>query len=760
MKKKWLVSILLVGFMLGVVVTPAFADGIIIPDDCGGVQCTEILPLEQLGIKYHHVTVTIDNQVAVTHVDQAFYNPNDWTIEGTYIFPLPIDAAVSNFVLWIDGQPVQGQVLEANQARQTYEQIVAQMRDPAILEYVGRGAIQARVFPIAPGEERRIELEYTQVLTAQAGLVQYTYPLNTEKFSVNPLDSVSVTVSINSDESIRAIYSPSHEIAISQQGTHGAVASYEASNVTPDTDFMLFYSIGESEAFHLFTYKDPTDAMDPNGFFLLLLAPRPEIGDAIVAKDVLLVLDRSGSMDGEKFRQAQQAAIYILQNLNEGDRFNVISFNTAVDSFAAELQSTDAVSDAVDWVGQWGAAGSTDINRALLEAAGMAGAERLTYIIFLTDGLPTEGVIDTTSILQNFDRTASGNIRLFVFGVGYDVDTFLLDSLAQEHHGLSKYVTEGMELDEVLSDFYNGISSPVMTDLQLDFGGLQVYDLYPQPLPDLFVNGQIIIVGRYEGGGKYGITLSGEVNGVRQVFHFNDQKFTRNSSLEENSMNQIPRLWATRKIGYLLNEIRLQGASQELIDQVVNISVHYGIVTPYTSYLVTEPAILSSTDREQIAQDTYNQVMSTPSAPTSGMGAVGKAAGEGALSQAEVAPTMAQEAASVVKVIGSKTFVSQNGIWTDTTYDLNTMHTQKIVFLSEEYFNLAAEHTDLASAFALGQKVIVVFEGQAYEIITGDPATSTLPIADARTSDELNVVLQQQCLGWLVPFFFQPIGIH
>jgi hypothetical protein len=130
------------------------------------------------------------------------------------------------------------------------------------------------------------------------------------------------------------------------------------------------------------------------------------------------------------------------------------------------------------------------------------------------------------------------------------------------------------------------------------------------------------------------------------------------------------------------------------------------------------------------------------------------------LSQAEVAPTMAQEAASVVKVIGSKTFVSQNGIWTDTTYDLNTMHTQKIVFLSEEYFNLAAEHTDLASAFALGQKVIVVFEGQAYEIITGDPATSTLPIADARTSDELNVVLQQQCLGWLVPFFFQPIGIH
>ncbi len=752
MKTKLIVTMFIVVLALGFFARPVFADGIIIPDECGGVECTEILPMEQLSIKYHHVTVTIDDQVAVTHVDQVFFNPNDWVIEGTYIFPLPLDATVSDFILWIDGEPVQGQVLEAEQARQTYEQIVAQMRDPALLEYIGRGAIQARVFPIAPGEERRIELEYTQVLTATDGLVQYTYPLNTEKFSVTPLESVSVSVSINTSQPIRAIYSPSHEIAVSQPDSTNAVASFEASNVTPDTDFNLLYSIGENEAFHLFTYRNPTDSTDPDGFFLLLLAPEPEIGDAIIAKDVLLVLDQSGSMDGEKFRQAQEAAIYIVQNLNEGDRFNVVSFNTMVNAFTSELQGTGSAHDAVTWIQGLGAAGSTDINRALLEAAGMAGEERPTYIIFLTDGLPTEGVIESNSILANFADSATDNIRLFVFGVGYDVDTFLLDSLAQEHHGLSKYVTEGMQLDEILSDFYAGISTPVLTNLELDFNDLQTYDIYPQPLPDLFAGGQIVIVGRYIHGGSIDVTLSGEINGERQQFHFPDQRFTADSRDEEGAMNQIPRLWATRKIGYLLNEIRLQGASQELIDQVVNISVRYGIVTPYTSYLVTEPAILSSAEREQIAEDTFNQIQMTPSAAPSGMGAVGKAQDEGAMSQAEVAPGVWEDANTVVKVIGSKTFVLQEGVWTDTTYDPSTMQTEQIEFLSEDYFELAAERQDIAAALALGENVIVVIDGQAYEVTSNEGSAQTDGSTEVEVESSMSIdAMVGVCLRFGIP---------
>jgi Ca-activated chloride channel family protein len=305
----------------------AFADGIIIPDPpvCDPGPCPPvIIPMDQLVIRYHHVTISIQDQLAVTHVDQVFYNPNDWTIEGTYIFPIPNDAAVSGFTLWVDGKPVEGQILDATQARQTYEQIVSSMRDPALLEYIGRGAVQARIFPIEPQSERRIELEYTQALPAEGGLVRYIYPLNTEKFSATPIESVTISVDIQSSTPIRAVYSPSHEIGISRESDRHVVVGYEAANVLPNTDFALYYSLGETEAFHLLTYRDPTDSSVPDGFFLVLLAPRINTIDQVIPKDLILVLDRSGSMDGEKFQQAQQATRYILDSLNQGDRFNII----------------------------------------------------------------------------------------------------------------------------------------------------------------------------------------------------------------------------------------------------------------------------------------------------------------------------------------------------------------------------------------------------------------------------------------------------
>jgi Ca-activated chloride channel family protein len=504
----------------------AFADGIIVPDPpiCDPGPCPPvIIPMDQLVIRYHHVTISIQDQLAVTHVDQIFYNPNDWTIEGTYIFPIPDDAAVSGFTLWVDGQPVEGQVLDATQARKTYEQIVSSMRDPALLEYIGRGAVQARIFPIDPQSERRIELEYTQALPAEGGLVRYTYPLNTEKFSAMPIESVTISVDIQSSIPIRAVYSPSHEVGVSRESDHHVVVGYEAANVLPNTDFALYYSLGETEAFHLLTFRDPSDSSDPDGFFLVLLAPRINTTDQVIPKDLILVLDRSGSMDGEKFQQAQQAAGYILDNLNQGDRFNIISFSTGIQMYSDELRPASETAEARFWLDGLRAEGSTDINRALLESAALVDPERSTYVIFLTDGLPTEGVTDSQSIITNFEADAPGNLRLFSFGVGYDVDTILLDSLSQDHHGRSTYVQPGMSLDEILSSFYSSISTPVLTNLELDFGDLSTYDLYPYPLPDLFAGSQVILMGRYREGGNMDITLTGEVNGEGQTFTFSDQ---------------------------------------------------------------------------------------------------------------------------------------------------------------------------------------------------------------------------------------------
>jgi Ca-activated chloride channel family protein len=365
------------------------------------------------------------------------------------------------------------------------------------------------------------------------------------------------------------------------------------------------------------------------------------------------------------------------------------------------------------------------------------GTERPAYLIFLTDGLPTEGEVDSQKILDNLAGAAPGQLRLFAFGVGYDVDTFLLDSLAQNHHGSSVYVNPGERLDEVLSGFYARISTPVLTDLELDFGDIPVYDLYPSPLPDLFVGSQILIAGRYRDGGDTTVALSGIVDGRRQTYNYPDQVF-ESRSIFSNFQSPISRLWATRKIGYLLNQVRLTGPDPEIVDQIVRLSIRFGIVTPYTSYLVTEPLPLGVEEQERIASEQYSQLQAEAAAPASGKAAVQKAADQGALSAAEAPAASAVETAERIRTVGSRTFILSDGIWIDTGFDPQAAQTKKVAFLSEDYFALAEARPDLAAAFALGQKVIAQSGGDFYEVVepdaVGDPVQIQPPITSQADS--------------------------
>ncbi|NIS79793.1 MAG: VWA domain-containing protein [Anaerolineales bacterium] len=708
--------------LAGVFVGPAEADGIIIPDPpfCDLGPCPEPFPISQLAIEYHRVDVTIEDQVAVTHVDQVFRNDNDWTLEGTYVFPLPKGALVSEFTLWIDGEPVEGEVLTREEARKIYEDIVRNLRDPALLEYIDQGAVQASIFPIAPGEERRIELEYTQVLQADSGLIHYRYPLNTEKFSTQPLEDVRISVHVRSPQPVRAIYSPSHRIDIDRDSDYRFSVGYEDNDVKPDMDFDLYYSIADEDiGLNLLTFRDP-QGDDTDGFFLLLAAPSVEVDpDRTIPKDVLIVLDRSGSMDGEKFQQAQEALHYVLDHLNAEDHFNIIAFSTGTRSYASRLRSSEEVAEAKRWVDSLSAAGSTDINLALLEALAQVDRGRSTIVIFLTDGLPTEGVTETVDILENVQKSAPDNVRLFAFGVGYDVDTFLLDSLANDHHGATTYVSPGQAIDEAVSGFYAKVSTPVLTDLELDFGDVVTYDLYPDPLPDLFAGSQLILVGRYKRSGSGSIILTGRVEGRRQTFEYEDHTFRKSGGPDF-----LPRLWATRKIGALLNQVRLHGPEEELVDQIVRLSIRYGIVTPYTSYLVTEPTALGVEAQDDIVNFAFEKMMNEPMAVT-GADAVERAAAEGEFREATVPLAPQGSAQDVVRIAGSRTYRLINGVWIDTTFDPDTMSTTRVSFLSDDYFALADARADLRAAFALGPNVIAMADGVAYEIIDaefeGDP---------------------------------------
>jgi len=720
---------------------PAAADGIIIPEpicppeplppqpciDCPRppvpLPCPPIPPpigSTPLSVKYHKVTVTIEDQVARTHVDQVFVNDSTFAMEGTYIFPLPLDATVSQFAMWMDGQKMEGKVLSREEARSVYESIVRRRRDPALLEYLNRGAFQASIFPIQPKGERRVEIEYSQVLAADNGLIHYVYPLNTEKFSARPLDSVSVNVEIKSKDALKAIYSPSHPVSVERDGDYHARIGYEASHVKPDRDFELYYSVSQSAiGVNLLSYKQSGE----DGFFLLLAAPQVEVDKSqVVSKDVIAVIDTSGSMDGPKIQQAKAALSYILDHLNPEDRFNVIRFSTGVESYASGLRPATERDQAMRFVDEIRAAGNTDINRALLEALAMADQERPTIIIFLTDGQPTAGVTDGAQIVANVKRASRPNIRLFSFGIGSDVNAVLLDMLSQDNRGVSAYVREDQKIDEEVSAFYSKVSTPVLADLKLDWGGMSVSDVYPDPLPDLFVGSQIVMVGRYasRNGEPATIKLSGTVNGERQTFTYSELTFRASGGADF-----IPRLWATRKIGYLLNQIRLRGEDKETIAQIVTLAVRYGIATPYTSFLVDERA-QTEAGRQQIMSA---QATAMPKAASGGAapglgGGVGAAPVQAAQDQqqlraAESVIALQGEAAAQIRAVGVKTFVQRNGVWTDAEYDPSKMKTIQVGFGSDDYFKLIAARPEWGQFFALGERVIVVLDGKAYETVQG-----------------------------------------
>jgi Ca-activated chloride channel family protein len=718
-----LVSLTVLALLLAQLALPfaARADGVIIvdPPACDPACPEPVLIADQLTVRSHRVDVTIGDGVATTRIDQVFHNPNDWAAEGTYIFPVPPGATISGFTMTIDGEPVEARLLDAGEARRVYDDIVRKLRDPALLEFTGEGAIQASVFPIPPGEDRQVEIEYDEIIPAEEGLSRYRYPLNTERFSAQPLEQASIRVEVETREPLRAVYSPTHDIAVDRPDDFHFTAGYEASDVRPDTDFELYWSVSsDAVGASVVSYRDPSG----QGYFLLLAAPGIEQETGIVAKDVIVVLDTSGSMEGEKIAQAKEALAYVLDHLNPDDRFTIVEFSTGAREYSRGLLPASEAGDAASWVDNLQATGGTDINLALLSALDMVEPGRPAMLLFLTDGLPTEGEVDTSRILRNVTDASPENVRLFAFGVGDDVDAILLDSLSSAHHGRTTYVRPGEALNEAVSTFYAGITAPVLASVAIDVSGVTVSDLYPAPVPDLFAGSQLVALGRYDEGGSATLTLSGEVNGKERAYTYPV------TFANAGGNNVLPRLWATRKIGYLLNQIRLHGENPELVDAIVDLSLEFGIVTPYTSYLITEDDIHSQASRDRAAEEAVSRINA---APASGAAAVDQAQEVQAMVDAAVvapAPratfvTGAGEtvsAADVLRYAGNRAFVLRDGAWTDTAFNASTMTAVEIPFASDAYFDLLAEHPDLGAALALGRNVIVVAGGTAFHISDTD----------------------------------------
>ncbi|MEM6283520.1 MAG: VIT domain-containing protein, partial [Chloroflexota bacterium] len=364
---------------------------------------------DEMSVDYHRVNIDVENQITATNVEMQFTNNGRAMVEGTFLFPLPPEAAVDNLTMTINGVEIEAKILRAEEARAVYNEIVRQYRDPALLEYVGTNAIQANVFPIPPGESRKIAFSYSQVLEADNGLLKVTYPMENTATNNRMVNEMRVTVNVDSNEPLRNVYSPTHNVALTEDNNTFS-AGFEAPNYTPDGDFVLYYGIESDDiSVNLLSYRE---SAGDDGFFMMLVQPPIASPDEVVNKDVILVVDQSGSMDGEKWSQAQDAADFVLNRLNPGDRFNAVVFSTGWRVFGNGLEPASNAEEASRWIYSMGSGGGTDINGALLTALDMADAERPTTILFLTDGLASEGITDADAILRNLQGAAGNNVRI------------------------------------------------------------------------------------------------------------------------------------------------------------------------------------------------------------------------------------------------------------------------------------------------------------------------------------------------------------
>jgi Ca-activated chloride channel family protein len=736
--------------ILGLLATPlaAFAQGVLIDIDPNRhyrlprpiiIPQPPSPPPVSYRIKQLEFNATLTDQVARVQVSQTFVNTSQRTMEVCFMFPLPYDGAIDRLTLMVDGKEYAAKLLSRDEARSIYEGYIRRNRDPALLEWMGTGMFKTSVFPVPPGAERTVSLRYSQLCRRMGGLTEIFLPLSNARYTSKPVEKLSIRVAIQSKDGIQNLYSPSHDVQIERSGNKQAVVKYTRSNVIPGHDFRLLFDVGDQAVgANLLSYR-PINNED--GYYMLLVSPEIKAeADEQIRKNVVFVVDRSGSMNGKKIEQAKGALRFVLNNLNKGDLFNVIAYDTEVESFQPEMQkySESTRKQSLGFVEGIFAGGSTNIDAALTTALKMLTDDQApSYVIFLTDGLPTAGETSANKIIANAVRHNAVRARIFNFGVGYDVNSRLLDKLARECYGQSQYVRPNEDIEDKVSRLYERIGAPAMTDVAIEFelDGVKVEDgavtnrSYPKDAYDLFTGDQLVLVGRYKHPGTARVTVSGNVDGNRQRFRFAGD-LVKDSS--DSSLAFVERLWAMRRIGEIIDKIDLEGRNAELIDELVALSKRHGILTPYTSFLADDTGQPTDTaslrKRAGDALESLDAVdgrlgLSQRQAKASFQRANnanqfgGGGLGGGGARVLDLKSDK-QVVLNTVHSVAGKTFFRRDETWEDSTITEEQRKTAiKVTRFSDEYFKLARELGKDASRYlAVEGKLLVVIMGQAYKV--------------------------------------------
>ncbi len=736
-----------------VVPTLAWGQGLLVVTDPG--QCIRLprpipMPTPPPGtykIKELDVQARLTDQVAQVQVSQAFVNTGSAPLEVAFIFPLPYDGAIDRLTLMVDGKEVPAELMDAAAARSLYESIVRKNRDPALLEWMGTGLFKTSVFPVPPGAERKVSLRYTQLCRKDHGLTDFLFPLSTARYTSHPVEKIGIRLTIDSSAPIKNVYSPTHAVEIQRPDDKHATVSFTSTNQVPGSDFRLFFDAVDGKlAARVLTYR-PIESED--GYLLLLASPEIKAPDQErPKKTVVFVIDKSGSMTGQKIEQARAALKFVLNNLREGDLFNIVAYDDKIESFRPELQryDDDTRKAALGFAEGIQAGGSTNIDGALAAAlAQLKDPNRPSYVAFLTDGLPTAGEKNESKIVVNARVANQVRARVFSFGVGYDVNSRLLDKLVRENFGQSEYVRPDEDIEAHVGKLYNRIGSPVMTDVAVKFiydtisteEGEPVNRIFPRGTFDLFEGEQMVLVARYRKSGAVKVTAGGKVGGQAQAFDFKAELVQKSA---DQSYGFIEKLWAMRRIGDIIDEIDLKGHNDELVKELVALSTKHGILTPYTSFLANENVDLRAltanmaTCNDELARlrtaegvggfsqrsqkSAFQQALRV--APSGQGGGRGTAGGASAYLGVQSVRDDADNEVVIesCRSVGNKAFFRRDARWVDSTVtEEQEKNAVAIVQFSDDYFKLASSKgRDLAQYLAFDEPVLVNLDGVCYRI--------------------------------------------
>ena len=686
------------------------------------------------------VRVDLVDRVLRYEITETFVNRGNRVGEADFMFPLPKGAAFQDLKLEINGEMVSGETMNANQARQIYEEIVRRQRDPALLEWMGYGLLRARIFPIAPGEQKKVVVRFQTVAQREGDALRIDYfrGVRTSQRETNerPEGRMSFVLTYPNDPMYGRAYSPTHSLYDGY-----STDTYDGDRVSDDRSFAS-YNRGSTRRVEIRDARGEVTLLIPirrsaaaaisllanapgndDGFALITLSP-PAVQPRAVPRDLTFVIDVSGSMSGEKIQQARAAGKQVLRSLSTMDRFRLIDFSSDVRTFRDNysVATRENIRAAERYLDDLEAQGSTNISGALDEAlSSPVQYGRLPIVLFLTDGQPTVGERDASVIASSVAKQR-GPRRVFTFGVGADLNVSLIEQLALEGRGTASFVRPDESVERAVGIVASRLTSPLVTDVRIRADGVRLRKMHPSGPVDIFAGEDLVILARYDGSGNAivrfdGQTTSGPVSWSTRVF-FPDRS-------RENPF--VARLWATQRIGYLSAEKRKHGGSQEINDEIRELGERYGIPTEFSSYLVVEPGTVRVRGMSSGANQLSNVVttgaatMAPAAAPAVEFEAAKRAAAQRSvtsLSDADASANMAYAGArrsDNVTRAGTVTFVLRDSVWTDVRYKKSGMVLQVKPF-SDAYFKLIEMIPDLREPFSVGERVIVAGRSMAIEL--------------------------------------------